>query len=69
MTEVHLSPRAAGEVEAIRRWNEGQLQGLGDEFLSELEEFLEAVSVSPRMYSPVVFTRLSSNMSAAMNNR
>lgn len=53
MSEVLLSPRAAEEIAAIRRWNEGQLQGLGDEFLEELGQFIEAVSVTPGLHAVV----------------
>lgn len=55
MIDVVLSPRAAEEIEAVRRWNDGQLQGLGDDFIEELGQFLEAASLSPEVHGVVAY--------------
>jgi len=55
MIDVVLSPRAADEIEAVRRWNDGQLQGLGDEFIEELGQFFEAASLSPDLHGLVAY--------------
>jgi toxin ParE1/3/4 len=50
MSNVLLGPAAAQDIRRIHRWNEDQLQGLGDEFLEELGHFLEATSLTPAVH-------------------
>jgi hypothetical protein len=55
MIDVVIGPKAAEEIRAVHRWNEGQLQGLGDELLDELHHFFEAVGAMPDQHEVVAF--------------
>ena len=50
---VHLRPEAEADLEEAATWYEGQVAGLGEEFLNEALAAFDAISENPALY-PVV---------------
>lgn len=55
MIDVVIGPKAADEIRKIHRWNEGQLQGLGDELLDELNHFFESAGAMPDQHEVIAY--------------
>jgi hypothetical protein len=55
MIDVVIGPKAAEEIRTVHRWNEGQLQGLGDELLDELHQFFESAGAMPDQHEVVAY--------------
>ena len=52
---VEYQPEAEDDIDAAYAWYEGQLTGLGDQFLEALREVVDRIRVNPQMYG--VFRR------------
>ena len=52
-----VSPRAERDVQAAYQWYESQRVGLGEEFLSAVEQKLSAVRAFPEARDPAVWPR------------
>ena len=50
MSEIIFHPAVALEVKASYHWYQDQLQGLGDDFLTELESAYEAIAELPETW-------------------
>ena len=53
---VRLHPAAVAEAEAAATWYDGQIRGLGDEFLAEVTRALEKIADSPTRWARVAAT-------------
>ena len=47
---VHLRPEAETDIEEAATWYAMQREGLGDEFLDEVQSICETISENPNMY-------------------
>ncbi len=48
---LHIRPAAEQDLADARAWYEGQRFGLGDEFLTAVDEVFARIAVSPEMYA------------------
>lgn len=53
MYAVHLSPKAAADVRAAYNWYLKETQNLADDFLDEMQAYVDKIAANPDHFSPV----------------
>lgn len=52
MPELIFHPEVSTEIKAAYQWYEKQAKGLGEDFLTELEQSFECIAQHPNMWPP-----------------
>lgn len=51
--EILLRPEAEADISESYRWYEGQVEGLGEEFLRTVDASISIIQRNPSVYAPV----------------